>query len=201
MRRTSPLAAIAVAILLPAAVAAHVPSVMDSETSGPAEAIVLDDPTLSRAIGATISTPGEVDWYRLDLQAGDRMVLSINAPDAVGAIATTFTLFGPGLPASDVDTETQALLEALGADGVYEFEPSTEPTLERHGGLGFIDYGRVRFDAPADGSYYVALRALDPEATGKYVFAPGVREEFGLGAIAGMRDLMAFFEAPWPPEA
>ena len=42
--------------------------------------------------------------------------------------------------------------------------------------------------------------ALDPEATGKYVFAPGVREEFGADAIGGMRDLIEFFEAPWESE-
>ena len=49
------------------------------------------------------------------------------------------------------------------------------------------------------GSYYVAVEAVDPQATGKYVFAPGVREEFGPEAISGMTDLVEFFGAPWPP--
>jgi hypothetical protein len=32
------------------------------------------------------------------------------------------------------------------------------------------------------------------------VLAPGVREEFGPEAVGGMADLVAFFNAPWPPE-
>ena len=45
----------------------------------------------------------------------------------------------------------------------------------------------------------VAVEAVEPEATGKYVFAPGVREEFGVDAVMGMVDLISFFNAPWPP--
>jgi hypothetical protein len=41
---------------------------------------------------------------------------------------------------------------------------------------------------------------VDPDATGKYVLAPGIREEFGLDAVGGMVDLVGFFMAPWPPE-
>ena len=69
-----------------------------------------------------------------------------------------------------------------------------------HGGLGFTNYGSLSLAAPASGSYWVAVSAADPEATGKYVLAPGVREEFGVDAIAGMADLIGFFLAPWPPE-
>ena len=32
---------------------------------------VIEDPGLSRAIGATLGGPGETDWYRMDLRAGD----------------------------------------------------------------------------------------------------------------------------------
>jgi len=68
-----------------------------------------------------------------------------------------------------------------------------------HGGLGFIAWGGIRTTAPADGTYWIAVRAADEDATGKYVLVPGVREEFGAGAIGGMADLVAFFNAPWPP--
>jgi hypothetical protein len=71
---------------------------------------------------------------------------------------------------------------------------------EVHGGLGFIAWGGVRTTAPADGTYWVAVRAARDGATGKYVLAPGVREEFGPEAVGGMADLVAFFNAPWPPE-
>ena len=95
--------------------------------------------------------------------------------------------------------ETARLAEAAGVEGAIAFEPATDPPREVHGGLGFIDYGDIRLETPADGTYYVAVQSVDPEATGKYVFAPGVREEFGLDAVDGMIDLIGFFEAPWPP--
>lgn len=200
MQRRIPLIVLAVA-LLPAGAVAHEPSVLEDQSSSPAEAVVLDDPTLSRAIGATIETPGEVDWYRLDLQAGDPLVVGLTAPDAAGGIATTFTLVGPGLPAAaESGAGAELLADAAGVAGAIVFEPATEPPLEIHGGLGFVNFGTVRLETPADGSYYVAVEAVDPGATGKYVFAPGVREEFGPDAIGGMADLIEFFAAPWPEE-
>lgn len=202
MRGQSIVVGLAACALVPSAAMAHAPSVIDGAASSPSEAIVLEDPTLSRAIGATIERPGEVDWYRLDMRAGEPLVLGMTEPDAEGGIAATFTLFGPGLPAAaDAGAEVEALALAAGVDGAVVFEPSAEPPLERHGGLGFVNYGTLRLEAPADGSYWVAVEASHPDATGKYVFAPGVREEFGLDAIDGMVDLIRFFEAPWPPEA
>lgn len=197
-----PLLAVAAvaAVGLPGAVAAHAPSVSRDEPATPAQAVVLDDPTLSRALGATIARPGEVDWYRMDLRAGDPIVLGMTAPDAAGALAATFVLVGPGLPdATTVSDWAASLATEAGAPGAVAFLPATEPPREVHGGLGFLQYGTLRFDAPADGTYHVAVFAVDPQGTGKYVFAPGVREEFGSDAIGGMADLIAFFNEPWPP--
>lgn len=202
MRRLIPLASLLAMPMLPAAASAHAPSVAETTTDSPTEAVVLDDPTLSRAIGATIARPGEIDWYRMDLSAGDPLVVGMTAPYAEGAVAATFTLLGPGLPdAADAGPEAARLADDAGVSGALVFEPAADPPLEIHGGLGFVNLGTMRLEAPADGAYYVAVQALDPEATGKYVFAPGVREEFGADAIGGMRDLIEFFEAPWEPEA
>ena len=201
MKRLLTLAALT-AVLSPTSAVAHAPSVLDEQATSAADAVVLDDPTLSRAIGATIDTPGEVDWYRMDLQAGDPLVVGLTAPDANGAIAATLTLVGPGLPEASASGDQAArLADAAGVEGAIVFEPAAEPPREVHGGLGFINYGTIRTEAPVDGSYYVAVQAVDPGATGKYVFAPGVREEFGLDAISGMADLIGFFAAPWPPES
>lgn len=53
---------------------AHTPSVSRRDASSPETAVVLPDPTLSRAIGATIGSPGEVDWYRLFELAEPRLI-------------------------------------------------------------------------------------------------------------------------------
>jgi hypothetical protein len=192
-------AAASVMLLLPASAAAHAPSVTDESAASPEEAIVLEDPTLSRAIGAFLDIPGEIDWYRMDLQAGDPLVVGMTAPDAQGAVAATFTLLGPGLPdASLGGAAAQELADAVGAEGAVVFRPAIDPPREVHAALGFINYGTLRLEAPETGSYWVAVSATDAEATGKYVFAPGLREEFGVDAIGGMVDLIGFFNAPWP---
>jgi hypothetical protein len=199
--RTRPIAAlVAGLLLLPAGASAHAPSVSGAQPTSPEAAVVLDDPTLSRAIGATIAEPGEIDWYRMDLAAGDPLVVGMTAPDATGALAATFVLLGPGLPPAIEAGEAAAVLAALaGADGALAFQPDPDPDVENHAGLGFIQYGTLALEAPADGTYWVAVSAVDPDATGKYVLAPGVREEFDAAAIAGMAELVLFFAAPWPP--
>jgi hypothetical protein len=193
---------VAAATLLLAVVAApvtaHAPMVVEPGNESPAAAFVLEDPTLSRAIGATLDAPGEVDWYRMDLRAGDALVVEVTAPDASGGIPTSFVVLGPGLPAPADDRAT-GLATAAGTDGALVHE-AAGGEREVHGGLGFIAWGGVRTTAPSDGTYWVAVRAAAEGATGKYVLAPGVREEFGPDAIGGMADLVAFFNAPWPPE-
>ncbi len=181
-----------------APVAAHAPMVVEPGNESSATAFVLEDPTLSRAIGATLDAPGEVDWYRMDLRAGDALVVEVTAPDASGGIATSFAVLGPGLPPAVSDAEA-TLAEAVGAEGSLWHE-AAGGELEVHGGLGFIAWGGIRTTAPADGTYWVAVRAAKDGATGKYVLAPGVREEFGTEAVGGMADLVAFFNAPWPPQ-
>ena len=180
-----------------APVAAHAPMVVEPGNESAATAFVLEDPTLSRAIGATLDGPGEVDWYRMDLRAGDALVVEVTAPDAAGGIPTSFAVLGPGLPTPSSD-EAAALVTAAGAEGALAHE-AEGGEREVHGGLGFIAWGGVRTTAPADGTYWVAVRAAEDGATGKYVLAPGVREEFGPEAVGGMADLVAFFNAPWPP--
>ena len=179
-------------------VAAHAPMVVEPGNESPATAFVLEDPTLSRAIGATLDAPGEVDWYRMELRAGDALVVEVTAPDAAGGIPTSVVVLGPGLPAAG-DGTTLELAEAAGVDGALAHR-AAGGEREVHGGLGFIAWGGIMTTAPADGSYWVAVRAAEDGATGKYVLAPGVREEFGLDAVGGLADLVTFFNAPWPPE-
>ena len=176
---------------------AHSPSVVAPGNETPETAHLLEDPTLSRAIGATLGAPGEIDWYRMELRSGDALVVEVTAPDATGGIATSFTVLGPQLPVPAGDRDA-AMARAVGADGALTHE-AEGGQREVHGGLGFIDWGGIRTTAPADGTYWIAVRAAEAGATGKYVLAPGVREEFGLEAIGGMAGLVAFFNAPWPP--
>jgi len=186
-------------LLLPAEAAAHSPSVVDRAASSPDDAVVLEDPGLSRAIGAVLAEPGEIDWYRMDLKAGDPLVVGMTAPDASGAVAATFVLLGPGLPEASLSGDAVAMLaDRVGVEGGVAFEPAADPPREVHGGLGFINYGTLQLEAPEGGTYWIAVSAVDPTETGKYVLAPGFREEFGVDAIGGMIDLISFFDEPAP---
>jgi len=194
----SSVSALAAVLIGGSPVAAHAPAVVGPGNESPGTAQVLEDPTLSRALGATLDAAGEVDWYRMDLRAGDPLVVEVTAPDAAGGIATSFTILGPGLDAPTTDEATR-LAKAAGAEGAISHAASGGER-EVHGGLGFIAWGGIRTTAPTDGTYWIAVRSAVDGETGKYVLAPGVREEFGADAIGGMADLVAFFNAPWPTE-
>lgn len=199
--RFAPVVALPLLIASAIPATAHAPLVSDGTHDAPSTAFLLEDPTLSLALGATIATPGEIDWYRMDLRAGEPLVVGMTMPDAPGGIPATFILAGPGLPAPDpANVDAVAVAQAAGTEGAIAFQPAAEPPLENHAGMGFVNYGMITMPAPADGSYYVAVFAVDPAATGKYVLAPGVREEFGIDAIAGYIALQDFFAAPWPAE-
>lgn len=190
---------------MPGGALAHAPSVTGADNTSPDRAVSLADPTLSRAIGATIGVPGEIDWFRMELRAGDPLVVGMTAPDAEGTLPASFVLLGPGLPEPALSGSRAADLAArVGATGALAFEPAATPDRQVHAGLAFLNYGEVRREAPADGTYWIAVFAVDPAGTGKYVLAPGVREEFGVDAVGGMADLVGFFAAPWQasgPEA
>jgi hypothetical protein len=194
---TASAATLLLLVVLAGPASAHAPSVVEPGNESPETAHVLEDPTLSRAIGATLAAAGEVDWYRMELRSGDALVVEVTAPDAAGGIATSFTVLGPQLPVPARDGDA-AMAEAVGVDGALTHE-AEGGEREVHGGLGFMAWGGIRTTAPADGTYWIAVRAAEAGATGKYVLAPGVREEFGLEAIGGMAGLVAFFNAPWPP--
>lgn len=192
-------AATAALLALPGAASAHAPLVVDGGNESSETAFVLEDPTRSLALGSTILEPGERDWYRMEMTAGQPLVVQMTRPDAVGGIAADVTLLGPGLPGPD-DT-TAALATEVGADGAVLLPAEGDPGRSVHAGLGFYEYEGLRTTAPADGTYWIVVSAHDPGETGKYVLAPGVDEEFGLAEVGGMIDLVALFNAAWPPVA
>ena len=180
-------------------VSAHAPSVA-SGNELPATAQVLEDPTLSRAIGATIASPGEVDWYRMDLGAGDPLVVEMTAPDAAGGIAARFTILGPGLPRRR-SVRRSPWPRRSAPRGRRPGRPRANPTGRTTPVSAFSSTaacGRRRRRPAPTGSRSPRSR---PGATGKYVLAPGVREAFGPGDLVGYASLAGFFADPWPADS
>ncbi len=202
VRSARPLAAwvlaAAAVLLAPEPTLAHAPLVVPGGNEAPGSAFVLDDPARSLALGSTLVTPGEVDWYRMELAAGDPLVVAMTAPDAEGGIPADITVIGPGLP--PLDDSTAWLAEIVGGQGAVRHRADPDGVLATHGGLGFIEHGGITTTAPQAGTYWIAVTASDPAATGKYVLAPGTEERFGLEDAVGMAALVGLFEASWPPE-
>lgn len=185
-------------VMAPSPALAHAPLVVEGGNEDPATAFVLEDPAKSLALGSTLVQAGEIDWYRMELEAGDQLVVSMTAPDAAGGIPADVTVLGPGLPTPDV--ASAELAAVVGAGGALRHPADPDGQRAVHGGLGFIEHGGISTTAPATGTYWIAVTASDPGATGKYVLAPGVEERFGPEDVAGMAALIGFFEAGWPPD-
>jgi hypothetical protein len=201
-RSTGPLVGAAAGWLLvfavPHSASAHAPLVVDGGNETSTTAFVLEDPTRSLALGSTIGEPGERDWYRMEMTAGQPLVVQMTRPDAAGGITADVVVLGPGLPQPTDDT-TAGLAAEVGAEGAVPLPAEGDPARTVHAGLGFYEYEGLRTTAPADGTYWIVVRAHEPDAIGKYVLAPGVDEEFGIAEVGGMIDLVAFFNAAWPP--
>ena len=116
-----------------------------------------------------------------------------------GASRRASPSWGPGLGAPGESTPTP-LATQVDAESALDWMPEGEPERTRHAGLGFLEYGGVRMTAPETGTYWIAVSAAQPGATGKYVLAPGVREAFGPGDVVGYAALATFFADPWPPD-
>lgn len=164
------------ALLIVPTASAHAPLGSGSNESL-ATATMVPDPTKSWAVYADLHEGGEAQYYKLDMTQGQRIhvsLLTTTSPEDA-----TFTpgviLMGPGIPdqgfvPSYVETPAGAGLMAVNgtraAHATYEaFAPSS-----------FVQLADVSLDAPANGTYYVAVQ--DANRGGHYGLAIGDRESF-----------------------
>lgn len=146
---------------------------------GPDEPWLIEDPTISTALYATLESTSDVDYYTFEGKRGQEALLELTIPKIEGQeeFAPTMALIGPGLPPDDL---SEQVVRAEGA-GVLVIPPPDGPAptfFEPFSRTSYWERQEQRVILPADGRYVVAVWHPDGQL-GRYVFVTGDRERPG----------------------
>jgi len=162
--------AVVLLFLIAVPAGAHAP-VVPGDDSHP---VTVSDPLKSWAFYGSLHGPGEPDLFRFTMREGDRLVVSLQVPDAAGPVPV-LVITGPGLPPDGIlppGTEVPPGSSAVVIPGVRPPKPSYEPFAPG------AAYPVASLDTlvTADGEYAVAVVGTGEEVP--YVLAIGYLEEF-----------------------
>lgn len=159
-------------------VLAHAPLKPDNNESL-ATATLVPEPTKSWAIYAELHEGGEAQYYRFDINEGQRIHVmlfkSTNPED--DEFLPGFVLMGPEIgEQGDVPdyVETPLGSKALVVEGEQPDQASYEPFSPS----SFYSLADATLDAPSSGTYYIAV--FEPYRGGHYGLAIGDRESYTL---------------------
>lgn len=158
-------------LLCAAPVLAHVP-VLPGEGFSFETAIPVPDAAKSFALYGEIGGPAEVDYYRLELVAGDELCVSVSTPDPV-PFAPGLVLIGPGIQGIDVppDIAVPPGMRALTLDGARPSRAELEPFTP----MALYETTSYRGTVNVTGPVYVQVVA---DGGGRYVLGTGYLKEF-----------------------
>ena len=185
----------------------------------------IPDIGVSRAAYRSLSTPGQVDIYEFTALKGQEIYVQMTVPllDRESGFAPEFAVVSMGTADAAFapqDLQKGTVLDAP-HDVVDQIHPhqgadETEPPSiavaydgsapqvfdEPFTGTRYWIRQTVTLTAPADGTYRIGVYTRDG-STGKYVLAPGRREQFGFGDILSLPSVRIqvrdFCEVPtWP---
>jgi hypothetical protein len=140
---------------------------------------VIEDPTVSTAVYATLDSPTDVDYFTFDGQAGQSILLQITIPQIEGQedFAPHMTLLGPQLPSIDLPDLVARPDDAGGV--LLPPPPGPAPTFfEPFSRTSYWERQQSRETLPANGRYVVAVWH-DGGVMGRYVFVVGDKEQLG----------------------
>lgn len=164
--------------LLSGSALAHQPYFEDKDIRGDGPWLV-DDPTISTAIYATLESRDDVDYFTFEGLEREVILLALTIPQIEGQedFAPTMALIGPGLP--DAQLPNRVIVPA-GAGALY-FEPPSglAPTFyEPFSRTSYWERQEVRVTLPAGGFHVVAVWHPEGEV-GRYTFVIGEKERLG----------------------
>jgi len=155
------------------ALAAHVP-LQHGRNDSLASALRIENFTKSWALYERLERPGTALYYRFELRTGDRLHLSLFAPEQT-EFAPTIFIIGPGLPLPEGMPATVEIPVSYGVVVIpsrpgrpAEYEPFTPSYL-----YPLVDHDYI---APSAGAYYVAIH--EPLRAGAFGLAVGYVESF-----------------------
>jgi hypothetical protein len=159
-------------------VLAHVPIIPRGNESL-ATATVIPDPTKSWAIYGELHSGGEVQYYRFNIDRGQRIYVSMmkSTSSEDESFLPSLALFGTGLRSNGSIPQFVQKPENSNVIALEGKQPS-QADYEGFSPGSFYSLGALDLNAPASGTYYIAV--YDPARGGHYSLAVGERESFTL---------------------
>jgi hypothetical protein len=160
---------------VPSAIA-HSP-LISAENRGFNDSMFISDPTKSWAIYGELHEGREVDYYRFEIEKGQKIFISLMKPVEDKGFMPGFVLMGPGfnnqgnIPGH---VEQPEGTKAIVVSGVQPEEATYEPFTPG----SFYQLAQLDIPAPESGNYYVAV--FGSNRSGHYSLAIGEREDFSL---------------------
>ncbi len=182
MRRYLPLWASTLAVILATILAApalaHQPFFEEEDIKFDSPWLI-DDPTISTAVYATLDSPMDVDYFAFEGDGGQSILLQITIPQIEGQedFVPHMALLGPQLPPIDLPD----LVSRPDDAGGVLLPPPTGPAptfFEPFSRTSYWERQQSRETLPVDGSYVVAVWH-DSGVLGRYVFVCGDKEQLG----------------------
>lgn len=142
-------------------------------------ATYIPDPIKSWAIYSELHEGGEAQYYRFEIGGGQRIHVSLlTSPDPEDRGFTPgMVLMGPGLVTRGMVPDYVEVPVGAGSVAVEGKQP-TQATYEPFSPSSFYMLGEVDLDAPASGTYYIAV--YEPSRGGHYSIAVGDLESYTL---------------------
>ena len=142
-------------------------------------AMFIPDPTKSWAIYGELHEGSEANYYRFEIDRGQRIYISLMKPTNPEDIdfMPVFILMGPGLDSRGNIPEYVEQPSEVSAIVVAGEQPS-EATYEPFSASSFYKLAELDILAPVSGTYYIAV--YDTQRGGHYSLAIGDREVYSI---------------------
>ena len=144
-----------------------------------ATATVISDPTKSWAIYAELHEGGEAQYYRFDIDEGQKIHVMLFKPtdQELADFLPGFVLMGPGL--TEQGEHPDYVEEPSGVEHqVFEGTQASKATYEPFSPSAFYSLAEADFQAPMTGTYYVVV--YESSRGGRYGLAIGDIESYTL---------------------
>ncbi len=166
------------AILLIPAAFGHVP-VIPEGNEALSEATIVSEPAKSWAFYGHLKEAGEVQYYRFDVSEVERILVSLyaSADPEEQDFLPQLALMGPGIESQGSVAVPIEVPEGAGVM-VLEGRQPEKVTYEPFGPSSFRSLGAIDLEAPATGTYHVAV--YDSEGGGHYGVTVGYVETFSV---------------------
>jgi hypothetical protein len=173
---------------------AHQPTISDGSATTPDAAILFEDIQLSRVVYHEVTPDAEQIWIRFAVDEPQTLRVSLGVPmiERLSDFRPAFAVFGPGYSQVDLAFDVPGNLggRVFETDGLELPEVFYEPFSQTSSWI----LREEDVSLPQAGEFFIVAYVPSGE-TGKLWIAPGVREEFSLGDIAELSEVLPAVQA------